>query len=201
MTTKEKIFEAALKLFSEKGFNASSVRDITKEAGVTVAALYNHFRSKNELLKAIYDYYTNVFMARDTAKPDYDKLLEQFGPMDLMEYLTKSYIESMKNEKLKKLTRIILMEQYTNEVAGEIAYKDRQRLISSMQDLLLAMYRKGLVKTEDPSYAGMLLGYVYLGFAADNIYYYYLKNLDSEFAAKKQIEVVRCYLKKILISE
>jgi AcrR family transcriptional regulator len=55
MTTnrKEEIHIAAAKLFGEKGFAASSVRDIAHAVGLGAASLYNHMGSKDELLTTI----------------------------------------------------------------------------------------------------------------------------------------------------
>ena len=52
-TRKEEIQIAAAKLFGEKGFAASSVRDIAKSVGLGAASLYNHMGSKDELLTSI----------------------------------------------------------------------------------------------------------------------------------------------------
>ncbi len=52
-TRKEEIQIAAAKLFGEKGFAASSVRDIAKSVGMGAASLYNHMGSKDELLTSI----------------------------------------------------------------------------------------------------------------------------------------------------
>jgi AcrR family transcriptional regulator len=53
ITRKEEIRNAAAKLFGEKGFMASSVRDIANAVGLGAASLYNHMESKDELLRAI----------------------------------------------------------------------------------------------------------------------------------------------------
>lgn len=45
-TKKELILEVSLKLFSEKGFNPTSVRDIAREIGITQSGLYKHFKGK-----------------------------------------------------------------------------------------------------------------------------------------------------------
>lgn len=50
--TKEKILDAAERLFAELGFASTSLRDITAEADVNLAAVNYHFGSKEELLVA-----------------------------------------------------------------------------------------------------------------------------------------------------
>lgn len=50
---KLRLVEAAEKLFAEKGFEAVSVRDITKEAGANVAAVNYHFGSREGLVVAV----------------------------------------------------------------------------------------------------------------------------------------------------
>lgn len=52
--TGETIFLAAERLFAEQGFHAVSIRDITRSAGVNVAAVNYHFGTKDQLLLAIF---------------------------------------------------------------------------------------------------------------------------------------------------
>src|SRR3954463_2549400 len=52
------IVEAALVEFHRRGFNACSVEDITKAAGVPKGSFYNHFRSKEALGAEVVDRYT-----------------------------------------------------------------------------------------------------------------------------------------------
>jgi AcrR family transcriptional regulator len=52
-TKKETIVEAAAHLFHEKGFSATSMRDLAEKVGVEAASLYNHIQSKSELLQEI----------------------------------------------------------------------------------------------------------------------------------------------------
>lgn len=46
--------ETAINLFSKKGYSGTSVRDITKSLGITPAALYAHFGSKEELFLKVF---------------------------------------------------------------------------------------------------------------------------------------------------
>lgn len=47
--TKRKIFETSMKLFAEKGYDATSIEDITATVGVAKGTLYYHFSSKEEI--------------------------------------------------------------------------------------------------------------------------------------------------------
>ena len=52
--TKDLILDAAEKLFSEKGVDGVSLRTLTAEAGVNIAAAHYHFGSKQEVAKAVF---------------------------------------------------------------------------------------------------------------------------------------------------
>lgn len=53
--TKARILEEALKLFSQSGYMGTSMNDIAARLGVTKAALYKHYQSKQEILDSIVD--------------------------------------------------------------------------------------------------------------------------------------------------
>ncbi len=51
---KNAIFESATKLFCERGLAGTGIREIAREAGVSEAALYRHWKGKKELAKDIF---------------------------------------------------------------------------------------------------------------------------------------------------
>ncbi len=59
MSTKAKILDAAEQFFADKGFNGTSLREITSQAEVNLAAVNYHFGSKKELIKAVMSRYMN----------------------------------------------------------------------------------------------------------------------------------------------
>ena len=67
MNTKEKIFDVALDLFSKKGYDSVSLREIAEEVGIKKSSIYSHYSSKEAILMDIFDYLTNLF--------EYDELL------------------------------------------------------------------------------------------------------------------------------
>ncbi|MGC2660413.1 MAG: TetR/AcrR family transcriptional regulator [Bryobacteraceae bacterium] len=53
--TRTRILEAALDLFRERGFDATTTRDIARESGVALGATYYHFESKEAIVLAFYE--------------------------------------------------------------------------------------------------------------------------------------------------
>ena len=62
-TRKDAITSLAAKLFKEKGYSATSMRDLAEGIGVEAPSLYNHIGSKKELLQDICKRIADVFMA------------------------------------------------------------------------------------------------------------------------------------------
>ena len=85
--TKEKIMRAAAKLFSEKGYDKVSTREITSTVGINPASLYYYFSSKDELLKSLYEIYREEM---NKEMPDLDELLRLAETEPPHEVLMKS---------------------------------------------------------------------------------------------------------------
>ncbi len=51
--TRARILEVALRLFAERGYAGTSVRDIAEELGITKAAVHYHFAAKERLLESL----------------------------------------------------------------------------------------------------------------------------------------------------
>jgi AcrR family transcriptional regulator len=52
LATRQRLIEAAVRLFAENGYEQTSVRDLGHALGMTTGAIYRHFRNKAELLAA-----------------------------------------------------------------------------------------------------------------------------------------------------
>jgi AcrR family transcriptional regulator len=77
--TRQRILNAAITLFQERGFAGSSIRDLAERAGVTTAAMYYYFDGKDQILEALFDPCLQALQAID-APPGGDQarqVLEQ----------------------------------------------------------------------------------------------------------------------------
>jgi AcrR family transcriptional regulator len=83
--TRAKIIESAIKLFSVRGYNAASVDDVCKEAGISKGAFYHHFESKQALFLALLDGWlqtidTAIEASKDRTAPETFMLITEAFP-------------------------------------------------------------------------------------------------------------------------
>lgn len=62
--TREKIVRRSAELFNQQGFAGASMSDIVRVTGLQKGGIYNHFKSKDELAIAAFEYAAGCFMAR-----------------------------------------------------------------------------------------------------------------------------------------
>lgn len=66
MTRREEIVQEAAKLFKEKGFKATTMRDLADRIGIEAASIYNHIRSKDEILEELCFRISDTYIAQLT---------------------------------------------------------------------------------------------------------------------------------------
>ncbi|MBV9961513.1 MAG: TetR family transcriptional regulator [Parafilimonas sp.] len=87
---KDVIVKAAAALFHEKGYKAASMRDLAESVGVEAASLYNHIRSKTELLHDICFNVANLFWEHISKVETSDA-----KPIEKLETLLRFHIRQM----------------------------------------------------------------------------------------------------------
>lgn len=67
---KRQILEAALHCFARKGFHATSIQEIVDELGMAKGSIYFYFKSKDDLLISVFEYYVEMLFDRMEGLPD-----------------------------------------------------------------------------------------------------------------------------------
>jgi AcrR family transcriptional regulator len=70
---RRQLLDAAVRVFARKGYHASRVGDIAEEAGVAHGLLYHYFRSKDQVLEAVFHENWNALLARIASVEESDE--------------------------------------------------------------------------------------------------------------------------------
>lgn len=143
--TRKQILDSSLRLFSEKGFTRTSVRDIAQAAGITDAAIYYHFNSKRDLFEALLEErgFTQALENLERA----DVSATGLGPRDTLVGLATGALEFIyQNKDVMKVLMIEAMAE--DEVAAEEYRALRSRWERALARILRQCAEQGLVRTE-----------------------------------------------------
>jgi AcrR family transcriptional regulator len=115
--TKEHILIESTALFALKGYSAVSMRDIAQKVGLTPAALYNHFASKDDLRKEVMDHAVKLFYLY------HERLDEELKKADSFEEILRMIFDEpskMKNAFTCFGFGLIMQEQFKDVLAGKL---------------------------------------------------------------------------------
>jgi len=139
--TRQQILDASLRLFSERGFARTTVRDIARHAGITDAAIYYHFQSKRELLEALVEERGLLSSLQNLERLSADAPLRE-----TLVWMARGAINIM--DENRDFLRLIIMEGLGGD---EAALEQYRRLIDLWENALTTVLRRYADKGELPS--------------------------------------------------
>ena len=126
---------AALTCAARKGFHQTTMRDICREAGLSIGAVYNYFRSKEEILEAL----------TQRSRVERDKLLRQLEAYptarQALTHLLREMFEAYADESFRTFGSVdveTFAEALRNPRVREIAQEE----IHALADPLTSMFRR-----------------------------------------------------------
>ncbi len=132
--TKEKILEEALKLFARSGYMGTSMNDIASQLGVTKAALYKHYSSKQEILDSIVERMNQM---------DRERSKEYKMPEGEMEEVIEGY-KNIALEKIKQYTKVQFLHWTEEEFSS--CFRKMLTLEQYRSPEMSKLYQKYLAK-------------------------------------------------------
>jgi len=138
------LIEAALQLFAERGFRATTIADIATATGTAHGLVYHYFRSKDDLLEAVLDQYTFL--------PRLQALLEVSPDRPAFEVLTEIAIglSAMLRDRPEVL-RLVIAEGPTNPIVGRALARVTQEGLAVLTAYLQARIVVGELRIHDAS--------------------------------------------------
>lgn len=162
--TRDKIIEIAVDLFSKKGYNGVSIRDITRAVGIKESSLYNHFKSKDDLLNTIFDLFKTGIGNSSFNLTIIEDGLNQIG---LGNFLIQhaAAISKRTNPLMAKIWKIVYMEQFRDERARNFVLNE---IMKSPQLFYKKTFelasKKGMIHSKDTDTLAMIYQYAALTF-------------------------------------
>lgn len=153
--TVQKILDAALKLFSEKGYEETTVLDIIDNmGGMTRGAFYHHFKSKEEVLNALRDRFTKE-------RTPFEKVMHR-DDLSGLEKLRVAIMETSTEETDRRKLNLALMPLLDSPAFLKMLIIDTNRdyLVPACQALIEEGIRDGSVKVENAKLAAEVLVYL-----------------------------------------
>lgn len=117
-TTKQRILDVAINLFSQYGFKDVTMRQIAGEVGIKASSLYKHYASKENILENIFAFFQEKLRQTELEVPAFNSLSDYFT----LAY--EQFKEIMWEPTVLKIAKIITAEQMHSCSAREFLAKE-----------------------------------------------------------------------------
>ena len=147
-STRDKILDAALTLFSEKGYDGVGVDLIGENAGIKGPSLYRHFKGKEDILNSLIEKVGAYYELNFGSENHIDRIPESVE--ELLTFSMERIRFTMHDVTLQKTRRILVMEQFRNPRIAELTSKHHMDGLQGMfQKIFEAMMKKKILKMDD----------------------------------------------------
>lgn len=157
MTTKEKILQEALSLFSVKGYDAVYVGEIAEAVGIKAPSLYKHFKSKRDIFDAILEEIKTSYERQaeqlHCGKDETEdaKAFSEISEEELVQAGSRMFLHFLHDEYTRKFRRMLTIEQYRNrELALLYSRQYADDPLSYQSAVFSLMLGAGVFRPEDP---------------------------------------------------
>lgn len=151
---RDQIIDAAMRIYSQKGFTRATNKDIAREAGITPGLIYYYFESKEALLKAIIETRSPAQLLT-TLPPQALEL----PPQLFLRMLILRALSIIESEQLIQLVRMLLPEMVHNSELTLVASSMIQRILEFLGSYFVKQVGKGALRPLD----GVLTAQVTIG--------------------------------------
>jgi|FLOH01.1.fsa_nt_gi AcrR family transcriptional regulator len=153
--TKDKILKASFLLFTEYGYKATSVRKIASSVGIRESAIYNHYKSKEEIFLLIAK---DIFSSPFSFKEEEIKELALRGKPFLHKYVMQYKLLTF-DKNNESMFRLLLIELLQNKELREQFMTDfHDKNIKILSEGFFIMMQNSLIRYADP----MTISYEFL---------------------------------------
>lgn len=147
---RQQILDAAIKLFTEQGYAATSMDLIAKNADVSKQTVYSHFGSKDELFSASIEYKCESLHILDLSLHNLSE------PQTILLKLAQNFTEFITSKEACAVHKICVFESTTYPQVSEMFYKAGPLRVTNEVTLLMEkLHEQKILDIENPKYAAL----------------------------------------------
>lgn len=156
MNKKEEIIYATLELAAEYGLKSLSMSQIAEKVGIKKPSLYNHFESKETLIKEMYQFIREKSKERiPLDNIDYSAYLEKYNAKEILTQSVLSYKKMVTDEKMYNFYKVIYSERTINTDASQILVEETKKMITATKNLFYVLQKNNKINIDNIDVAAM----------------------------------------------
>ncbi len=156
MNRKEEIIYATLELAAVNGMKGVSMAQIAEKVGIKAPSLYNHFSSKEELIREMYSFLREQAQKNNqNGIVDYSAMFEAKSLEEILRMSASSYIGMVSNKNMLQFFKVLYSERSTDPTAAKIMVEETERMLALSRDLFYALAVHGKIKNQNADMAAV----------------------------------------------
>lgn len=156
MNKKEEIIYATLELAAEYGLKSLSMSQIAEKVGIKKPSLYNHFESKEALIKEMYQFIREKSKEGITLENiDYGAYLEKYNAKEILTQSVLGYKKMVTDERMYNFYKVIYSERTINSDAAQILVDETKKMITATKNLFYMLQKNKKISIDNIDIAAM----------------------------------------------
>ena len=156
---REQIIDAAMRVFSQKGFTRATNKDIAREAGITPGLIYHYFENKEALLKAIVEGRSPLRLVSSLSPQ-----VLMLSPEVFLRFVILQVLGNVEGENFVQLLRVLLPEVVHNPTMSQVGTGVLQRVLGFLASYFASKMDAGELCQADSSLTAQVLMGCVVGF-------------------------------------
>ncbi len=143
------ILNSAIKVFSEKGFSASTTSEIAKNAGIAEGTIFRYYKTKKDILRALLIQTINIFSGKLVLE-GVEKILNDCDDKDIRTVFKSLLMDRIKLlDSVFPIARIVLTEAIYHDDVREAIYQNIiTRAVAAFSIFHKKMSERGLIRND-----------------------------------------------------
>ena len=158
--TSRQILDVSAEFFAQNGYDGVSVRAIAQKVGIKESSIYNHFKSKSDILETLYDEFIRLVPGTRPSDEEIDRMLMMMEPAEIFKNILFHVGKSV-NGTLANTAMIINHEKFRSPRAAEMYYRYVVNEPAEYYERLIdKMIVRGMVKPVDSKMFAQQYNYI-----------------------------------------